>query len=111
MAAPIAPLPEDVSGLAQFVDWAKEWSMPLFGGGFLLWLLRAAQWKRDVETTQGQHAKRLDALEAADDARAENHNKLALAVAALPRRDEVREMISELREDVRASLQAGGGRD
>jgi hypothetical protein len=107
--APVTPSPESVSGLAQLLDWARDWAVPLFGGGFLIWLLRVAQWKRDVETTQGLHAKRLDALEKADAARAESHNKLEVAVAALPRRDEVRDMISELREDMRA-MQAVGGR-
>jgi hypothetical protein len=128
--APVTPTPEALSGAAQFVEWLRDWWTPLLGGGFLLWLLRAAQWKRDVERTQSDHQQRLDALEAAggaatqaehgrrldkleeaDDARVESHNKLALAVEALPRREEVRGMINDLRDGLLASLQAAGGRN
>lgn len=125
--APVTPSPENVSGFALLFDWARDWWMTLFGGGFLVWFMRAAAWKRSVEMTQVDHGRRLDdletaddarvashgariaALETADDVRGASHTKLAVDVAALPRREEVREMIAELREDIR-SLQASGGR-
>ncbi|MGA2495276.1 MAG: hypothetical protein ABSF67_20430 [Roseiarcus sp.] len=114
MAAPIAPTPEEVSGLTQLAGWLRDWWVQLFGTGLLGVMLRsswrASQWKRDIENTQGRHGEKIAALEAADAARADSHNKLEVAVAALPRRDEVRGMISELREDMRAALQAAGGR-
>jgi hypothetical protein len=108
--APVTPSPEAVSSLAQIVDWARDWGMPLFGGGFLVWVMRAASWKRGVEETQKQHSDRIGALETANDARLASHNKLEVAVAALPRRDEVREMINELREDWRTAAHMAGGR-
>ena len=107
--APVPPSPENVSGFALLFDWARDWWMTLFGGGFLVWFTRGAAWKRSVEVTQVDHGARITALETADDARVASHTKLAVDVAALPRREEVREMIAELREDIR-SLQASGGR-
>ena len=98
--------PDGAFGLVQVIDWARDWVTPLFGAGFLLWVWRAASWKRDVETTQESHSRRIVALEIADIARAESHNKLEVAVAALPRRDEVRDMINDLREGITSSLHA-----
>ena len=131
--APVTPSPEAVTGFAQIVEWLRDWGVQAFGGGALILLLRsswtASRWKRDVErtqdergarldaleaaggaATQAEHGRRIDKLETADAARAASHNKLEAAVAELPRRDEVRDMINDLRDGLLAGLQVARGR-
>jgi len=111
--APVIPSSEAASSAASVFAVARDWWLMIVGGGFgvglLAGLARGAwsggAWKTAVDDDLARHDDAIKKLQASAADAAERHRMLEVAVAALPTRDEERELIAEFGAAQRAELE------
>jgi uncharacterized coiled-coil protein SlyX len=103
-AAPVPPLPDDVSLAAQAIEWVRSWGGPLFGGGGLGFAYWAGRKVSKFETFEGR-IKRLEEAHAAQDVKiAELPTRADLAAAMAATAQQMQAGFAQLTQLIGARL-------